>query len=81
MIRINSFAIGNRDKSFVFNEFNDGINIIHSDDNNKGKTIVSQGIFYALGNNPIFPAGFEIVAKKTFDFSTSLEILSVSSRC
>ncbi len=59
MIEIKNFYIGNKEKSFCFDEFSNGINIIHSDDNNKGKTIVSQGIFYALGNVPIFPAGFE----------------------
>lgn len=50
MIKINSFYIGNEEQSFYLNGFTDGINIIHSDDNNKGKTIVSQGIMYALGN-------------------------------
>lgn len=59
MIKICSFSIGNGEESFCFNDFSEGINIIHSDDNNKGKTIVSQGIFYALGNTPNFPAGFE----------------------
>ncbi len=59
MIKINGFAIGNKVESFVFDDFKDKINIIHSDDNNKGKTILSQGVFYALGNTPIFPAGFE----------------------
>ena len=34
------------------------LNIIFSDDNNRGKTIVLQGIMYALGNNPIFPESF-----------------------
>ena len=59
MITIKSFAIGNKDTSFCFNDFSEGLNIIHSDDNNKGKTILSQGILYALGNVPIFPRGFD----------------------
>jgi hypothetical protein len=59
MIQICGFAMGNKKESYVFDDFSPGINVIHSDDNNKGKTIVSQGIFYALGNSPIFPAGFE----------------------
>lgn len=59
MITIDSFAIGNKEKSFCLNNFSSKINIIHSDDNNKGKTIVSQGIFYTLGNVPIFPRGFD----------------------
>lgn len=59
MITIDNFAMGNKEKSFCLNGFSPKINIIHSDDNNKGKTIVSQGIFYALGNVPIFPRGFD----------------------
>lgn len=59
MIVINSFCIGNKEKSFYLDNFSNGVNIIHSDDNNKGKTIVSQGILYALGNAPIFPKGFD----------------------
>lgn len=59
MIVINSFCIGNKEKSFYLDNFSKGVNIIHSDDNNKGKTIVSQGILYALGNDPIFPKGFD----------------------
>lgn len=59
MITIANFSVGNREKSFYLDEFKSGVNIIHSDDNNKGKTIVSQGIMYALGNTAVFPAGFE----------------------
>ena len=59
MILIKSFCIGNDKEAFFIDSFTNGINIIHSDDNNKGKTIVSQGIFYTLGNIPIFPAGFD----------------------
>ena len=59
MILIKSFCIGNDKEAFFIDSFTNGINIIHSDDNNKGKTIVSQGIFYTLGNTPIFPAGFD----------------------
>lgn len=59
MIVIKNFCIGNKEKSFYLDNFSNGINIIHSDDNNKGKTIVSQGIMYALGNSPIFPKGFD----------------------
>lgn len=59
MILFKSFCIGNEKEAFFIDAFKSGINVIHSDDNNKGKTIVSQGIFYALGNTPIFPAGFD----------------------
>ncbi len=56
---IKSFCVGDSEKSFFIDTFNNGVNIIHSDDNNKGKTIVTQGIMYALGNKPIFPKGFD----------------------
>ena len=59
MILIKSFCIGNDKEAFFIDSFTNGVNIIHSDDNNKGKTIVSQGIFYALGNTATFPAGFD----------------------
>ena len=59
MMYIKSFCVGNSEKSFFTDKFSKGINIIHSDDNNKGKTIVTQGIMYALGNKPIFPKGFD----------------------
>lgn len=59
MITIKNFCIGNKEKSYFIDKFTNGVNIIHSDDNNKGKTIVSQGIMFALGNTPSFPSGFE----------------------
>ena len=51
-------AIGNRDEAYVEASFKNGINIISSDDNNKGKTIVIQSMMYALGNEPTFPTSF-----------------------
>lgn len=55
---IRKFAFGNRDEAFIEKGFGKQVNIIFSDDNNKGKTLVLQGIMFALGNEPIFPAGF-----------------------
>lgn len=55
---IRKFAFGNEDEAFIEKRFGDQVNIIFSDDNNKGKTLVLQGIMFALGNEPIFPAGF-----------------------
>lgn len=34
-------------------------NIIYSNENNKGKTLVIQSILYAIGNDSIFPSGFD----------------------
>lgn len=56
---IKSFYTGNGKESYAYQDFHDRINIIHSNDNNKGKTIVTQGIMYALGNVPNFPVWFE----------------------
>ena len=59
---IKKMAVGNKSEAFVEENFIDGLNIISSDDNNKGKTIAIQSMMYALGNEPAFPT--------TFDFKT-----------
>lgn len=55
---IKKVAIGNNEDAFIEDRFRNTVNIIYSNDNNKGKTIVFQGIMYALGNSPIFPSQF-----------------------
>lgn len=55
---IKKTGFGNYTEAFIEDRFHDGVNIIFSDDNNKGKTLVVQGLMYALGNEPIFPSGF-----------------------
>lgn len=55
---IRKVAFGNFHEAFVENRFKDNVNIIFSDDNNKGKTLVFQGLMFSIGNDPIFPAGF-----------------------
>lgn len=57
---IKKMAVGNKDEAFIESNFQNGLNIISSDDNNKGKTIVMQSMMYTLGNEPTFP--------KTFDY-------------
>ena len=59
MITVKKIAIGNEQEAFIENGLTSGCNIIFSYDNNKGKTILLQAIGYALGNEPIFPSGFE----------------------
>lgn len=59
MFKFLKFYIGNEKEAFCESRFQNGINIIYSDDNNKGKTIVLQGLYYALGNTPIFPSTFD----------------------
>lgn len=58
-MKIKKVLIGNNKEAFIEGNFTDGINIISSDENNKGKTIVIQSLLYALGNEPIFPSSFE----------------------
>lgn len=55
---IKSIALGNAEEAYVEERLTNGVNIIFSDDNNKGKTLVMQGMMYAMGNQPIFPKGF-----------------------
>lgn len=58
-MRIKRTAVGNRYEAFIENGLSDGLNIISSDDNNKGKTIAIQSMMYALGNEPAFPTSFD----------------------
>lgn len=55
---INKIAVGNSEESFIEDSLSEGFNIISSDDNNKGKTIIIQSLMYALGNEPTFPSSF-----------------------
>ena len=41
---IRAVYIGNSEEAYINKEFKEGLNIISSDDNNKGKTIVIQAI-------------------------------------
>ncbi len=54
-MKINKFAFGDSNEAFIESRFKSGVNIIYTDTNNKGKTLVSQGIMYTLGNTPAFP--------------------------
>ena len=52
-------GFGNRNEAFIEENFSDKVNIIYSNENNKGKTLLMQGILYAIGNEAIFPSGFK----------------------
>lgn len=56
---IKKIALGSSEEAYIENRILPGFNIIYSDDNNKGKTIVMQSALYAIGNEPIFPATFK----------------------
>lgn len=55
---IKKVAFGNFDEAYIESRLTEAVNIIFSSENNKGKTLVVQGLMYALGNTPIFPADF-----------------------
>ena len=69
-MKILKTGCGNTKEAFIEDRFSDGVNVIFSNDNNKGKTIIFQGLMYALGNEPIFPSGFD---SKSYYFYTSIE--------
>lgn len=70
---IKKTGFGNSKEAFIENNIKPGVNIIFSDDNNKGKTLVVQGMMYALGNEPIFPSGFPF---EQYYFYTEIETYS-----
>lgn len=55
---IHKVALGNAVEAFVYADFSNGMNIIFSDDNNRGKTILIQSMMYCFGNKPVFPISF-----------------------
>lgn len=55
---IKKIAFGDASEAFVEDRLTDGLNVIYSDDNNRGKTLVMQGLMYSLGYESIFPSSF-----------------------
>ncbi|HEN3015781.1 TPA: hypothetical protein U4V48_002044, partial [Streptococcus agalactiae] len=51
---IKKIAFGNLEEAFIEKRLTDGVNIIYSDENNKGKTLLFQAFMYSIGNTPIF---------------------------
>lgn len=68
---IKSIFVGNAKEAFLEDKFSKGINVLYSDDNNKGKTIIIQAILYCMGNKPVFPASF---AYEEYYFILTLEL-------
>lgn len=58
-MKVKKIAFGNEGASFIEGRLDDGVNVIFSDDNNRGKTLVMQGLMYSLGYESIFPSGFQ----------------------
>lgn len=55
---IHKIAIGNSKEAYIESSLSPLLNIISSDDNNRGKTILIQSMMYCLGNTPAFPSTF-----------------------
>lgn len=58
IVKIKKVAFGNKDEAFIESRFTDKVNLIYSKANNKGKTLLIQSLMYSIGNEPIFPIGF-----------------------
>jgi len=58
MLIIKKIAFGNTKEAFIEKRIENKVNIIFSNENNKGKTLLIQGLLYSIGNEPIFPSGF-----------------------
>ena len=71
MIKIKAVYIGNGEESYIEDRLTDGINVIYSLDNNRGKTVLMQGVMYALGAIPTFPERFPY---KEFIYIVDLDI-------
>jgi len=67
---IKKTAFGNNQEAFIESRFKDATNIIFSNDNNRGKTLVIQGLMYSIGYDSIFPSGFNY--KNYFFYSNIL---------
>jgi len=67
---IKKIAIGNSYEAFIEERFQNKTNIIFSNDNNRGKTIVMQSIAHSIGNESIFPSTFD---SKDYYFYSSID--------
>ena len=45
---IKKIAFGNLEEAFIEERLTDGVNIIYSDENNKGKTLLFQAFMYSI---------------------------------
>lgn len=71
MMIIRAVYIGNSVEAFVECRFSKGLNIVLSDDNHVGKSVVMQGIMYALGSDPLFSSTLKY---KDYYFVVDIEV-------
>lgn len=64
---IKEIAFGNTEEAFIEKRFENKVNIIFSNENNRGKTLLMQSLIYSIGYESIFPSGFE--TKKYYFYS------------
>ncbi|MBA0035963.1 hypothetical protein HS962_06935 [Pantoea sp. BIGb0393] len=57
-MKVRKVAFGDSHEAYVEDRFTDGVNVVFSNDNNKGKTILFQGLMFSLGYGSIFPSSF-----------------------
>lgn len=86
-MQINKIAFGNKSEAFIEDRFINGVNIIFSDDNNRGKTLVMQGLMFSLGYDAIFPSSFDyknyyfysevIIDNSTYNFLRKKNTISI----
>lgn len=66
-MKILNVWFGNEEEAFHEGRFSDGLNIIYSHGlNNRGKTVVIQSVFFALGSPSKFPYGFDTEKKNYY---------------
>ena len=68
---IRKTAFGNSQEAFIESRYKNTTNIIFSNENNRGKTLVLQGLMYSIGYDSIFPSGFNL---KKYFFYSNIEI-------
>lgn len=67
---IKQVGFGNKFEAFIENRFKDKTNIVFSNDNNRGKTLLMQSIVYSIGYESIFPSGFN---QRAYYFYSKIE--------
>jgi len=71
MMIIKTCAFGNFEEAFIEERFENKTNIIFSNDNNRGKTLLMQGLMHSLGYDSVFPSGFNY---KNYFFYSRFEL-------
>jgi hypothetical protein len=74
MMKIKKVAFGNGNEAYIESRFKENVNIIYSEGNNKGKTLLIQGLMYSIGNEPVFPSGFNY---KDYHFYSLVQIQNI----